>query len=156
MGQARKPSNMMIDSSSFGGMFGLAITENSVHAFWPGKPKHSSPLPIFTAFTKLSVSADMPRGYMHMEELHWEALFTPLEDYPRGKKNLSERKMTVAHPYIQQFSGLQRPSKTSSGLLHLTHQGVSNHRGPDLSHCIIFLQPQCIKAAFCIAVTIKP
>lgn len=92
MGQARKTSDMKLDSSSFGGMFGLAITEDFLHAFWPGKPKHSSPLTIFTAFSKLSCSADVPKGYMHVEELHWEALFPPLEDYPRGKKNYQKDK----------------------------------------------------------------
>lgn len=64
-----------------------------------------------------------------------EKFFPPLElpqrDYPREKKNLSERQMTVARPNIhsaaisEQFSGLQRPSKTKTDLLHLTLPGVS-------------------------------
>lgn len=51
--------------------------------------------------------------------------------------------MTVARPQIQQFSGLQRPSKTSPGPLYLTHPGVST--GDQSSSTASFL---CTPSAF--------
>ena len=79
-------------------------------------------------------SADL-RLYVHIEEkLHWEELSSfgapSNTDYPR-EKNPLERQMAVARPNIraaaisEQFSGLQRLSKTKSGPLHLTLPGAS-------------------------------
>ena len=61
---------------------------------------------------------------------HCPPLELPQTEIIQGK-NLSERQMTVAHPNThsaaisEQFSGLQRPSKTQSGPLHLTLPGAS-------------------------------
>lgn len=94
------------------------------------------------SFTKLADSANVPNVDLN------EPTCTQKKSCPKNhfspfelsqteiiqEKNLSERQMTVAHlnihsaPNSEQFSELQRPSKTKCGPLHLNLPGTSTEK----------------------------
>lgn len=93
---------------------------------------------MFLAFTKLADSVNVPNVDLS-EATCMQKKSCPRKHFPPFElsqteiiqgENLSERQMTV-HPNIhsaansEQFSGLQRPSKTKSDPLHLTLSGAS-------------------------------
>lgn len=139
-GQGRKPSDVMLASGSFEGTFGVAITQQPLCRL-PGLGNQSPSSANLFYFLSLHLAGwfctcaqRRPEATRMWKKSCTGKHFTALE-LPQTEiilwKNLSERQMTVAHLNIcsvaisEQFSQLQRPSKTKPCPLHLTLPGVS-------------------------------